>query len=148
MEAEDQSNGVGLPKCSTSWHQETISHRTSLATQGTEEAPLPVWCSPVVAWLCSISLPTVGPTGVGRRSPWDPERIWFSLSVSRPLGAGRGFRTVSWSLNREYPQGCVGTPPQLPGKQSASPSPSSPGSLRGYQLDQVGGPKKKYPAGS
>lgn len=60
MEAEDQSSGLGLPKGLTSWHQETPSHRTSLATRGTEEAPLPGRCSPVVAWLCSISLPTVG----------------------------------------------------------------------------------------
>lgn len=59
MEAENQSNGVGLPKRSTSWHQETISHRTSLATQGTEEAPLPGCCSPVVVWLCPRSLTTV-----------------------------------------------------------------------------------------
>lgn len=59
MEAENQSRGVGLPKRSTLWHQETISHRTSLATQGTEEAPLPGCSSPVVVWLCPRSLTTV-----------------------------------------------------------------------------------------
>lgn len=75
------------------------------------------WCSLVVAWLCSISLPTVGQHGWEGQVHGIVKDMVFTVlqSVSRPLGTGRGFRTVSWSLNREHPRDTLGLHPSCLG---------------------------------
>lgn len=60
-------------------------------------------------------------------------------SVGSPLGAGRGLRNVSWSLNREYPRDMWdSTPAAWETSRLTQPQHSrEPGGV--YHLDQVGG---------
>lgn len=153
MKIEDHSSEVGLPQ------------RFNFMTPGNSQpqdkpchtghrSPFARAVFTSCGWLCAISLPTLEPTWVGR-GPWDCETLWFSLCCSQKVGPweqGEASEPFPGVLIESTPQGLVGTPPQLPGKQAASPSPSTPGSLGVYHLDQVGirqkKKKKKYPAGS
>lgn len=60
-------------------------------------------------------------------------------SVGSPLGAGRGLRNVSWSLNREYPRDMLGLHPSCLGNKQTHPAPALQGAWGVYHLDQVGG---------
>lgn len=60
----------------------------------------------------------------------------FHCSADSRQASGRRERLQNRFLEpqQRVPQGHVGTPPQLPGKQAALPSPSTPGSLGGSTI--------------